>query len=704
MSDLRLAAGSRVGVLGGGPAGSLFSYFLLEHAQRAGLPLDLTIHEWRDFSTPGPAGCNMCGGIVSESLVQNLATDGITLPPTVVERGIASYVLHMDVGSVRIDTPLEEKRIAAVHRGAGPKGMKAAKWRSFDGYLLDLAVGKGARVVRGKVDEVSLVDGRPTLKGRTGEAVSYDLLAVAAGVNSGVLGGFEKLGLKYRVPGVTRTYIADFYLGQETITALMGTSMHVFLLNLPRLEFAALIPKGDYATMCLLGEEIDDALVRAFLTAPEVKKALPPGWEMPKDFCHCSPKINVRGAFRPYADRMVFLGDAGVSRLFKDGIGAAYRTAKAAARTAMFEGVGEADFRAHFEPTCRKIAGDNRVGKFMFAVTRIIQGWRTARVGMIRMVAREQFSRGGKRRMSTVLWDMFTGSAPYKEIFARTLNPFYLARLAWETAAGRFRGVGGMVEAAGAALLSEVLRVSASGALGKLHPSGEVVFKEGDSGDCMYVIQSGEVEILKDGVRLAVLSNGSFFGEMALFANEARSATVRALGDARLLTIDRNTLLQRIHGDPSLAYRIVESLSGRFQQLTQRVNPGQAAAPAPVAPEKVYAAGEVLCAEGDPGHGMLIVQQGKVELVKQVDGSERREEVLSKGDFFGEMSMFAAERRMATVRALSEVRVLPVTGATLLQQINGDPSLACRLIESMSRRIRTLNQDTVRIASPAPGA
>jgi hypothetical protein len=96
-------------------------------SERLGIDVQVDIYEPRDFSVPAPGGCNMCGGIISESLVQILAADGINLPPTVVQRGIDSYVLHMDVDSVHIETPLHEKRIAAVHRGVGPRGIKEIK-------------------------------------------------------------------------------------------------------------------------------------------------------------------------------------------------------------------------------------------------------------------------------------------------------------------------------------------------------------------------------------------------------------------------------------------------------------------------------------------------------------------------------------------------------------------------------------------------
>ncbi len=117
--NLSLDDGSRVAVMGCGPAGSFVSFFLLEMADRAGVDLEVDVFEPRDFGRAAPHGCNMCGGIISETLVQNLASEGINLPGTVVQRGIDSYMLHMDVGSVRIETPLQEKRIGAVYRAKG---------------------------------------------------------------------------------------------------------------------------------------------------------------------------------------------------------------------------------------------------------------------------------------------------------------------------------------------------------------------------------------------------------------------------------------------------------------------------------------------------------------------------------------------------------------------------------------------------------
>ena len=435
-SDLQLKDGSRIAVVGGGPAGSFFAYFLLRLADSIDLKLDLEIYEPRYFNHFGPAGCNHCGGIISESLVQLLATDGIRLPPTVVQRGIEAYMLHTDEASVRIETPLHEKRIAAVYRGGGPKGLSAAEWESFDNFLLKLAKEKGANIRRELVRDVTWRDGRPLLSIPGGSAEPYDLVVIASGVNSHLLDSIEALDLGYRRPKTTSAFISEFHLGRETIQKTLGSAMHVFLLDLPRLEFAALIPKQEFITMCLLGDDIDDALVRSFLDAPEVKRMLPRGSEGSyMASCHCFPRINIDGSRQPFADRLLFIGDSGVTRLYKDGIGAAYRTAKAAANAAVLGGIAASDFRHHFWPACRKIAADNSIGRIVFWASGLIQRAPFSRRAMVRMTAHEQQTEGIPRDMSTALWDVFTGSAPYREIFLRTLRPGFIVRLCWNLVA-----------------------------------------------------------------------------------------------------------------------------------------------------------------------------------------------------------------------------------------------------------------------------
>ncbi len=113
------------------------------------------------------------------------------------------------------------------------------------------------------------------------------------------------------------------------------------------------------------------------------------------------------------------------------------------------------------------------------------------------------------------------------------------------------------------------------GRLGKIYDDGKIIIHQGEPGDCMYEIQEGRVEVVqeKDGkeIQLAVLGRGDFFGEMALFDREVRSATVRAKGEVRALTIDKRTFLRRITDDPSLAFRIVEKMSRRIRELDAEI-------------------------------------------------------------------------------------------------------------------------------------
>jgi hypothetical protein len=262
-----------------------------------------------------------------------------------------------------------------------------------------------------------------------GAGVSYDLVGVATGVNSNFVRLLEGSGVELCEPETTRTYICEFRADADEVEARLGHSMHVFLLDIPRLEFAALIPKGEYVTMCLLGEEVDQDLVHAFLTAPEVTRCLPVG-EVPC-VCACSPLINVRGVRRPFADRLVVVGDSGVTRLYKDGIGAAYRTAKSAATTAVIQGISEDAFRRSYLPTCDAIASDNSIGRVMFAFSHVFKHARFTRRAILRKTTREQIGSGNEKRLSFVLWNMFTGSAPYREIFVSALHPRFLGGMLW---------------------------------------------------------------------------------------------------------------------------------------------------------------------------------------------------------------------------------------------------------------------------------
>ena len=584
-SSLKLENGSRVAVMGGGPAGSFFSYFLLTMAERAGLKVHVDIYEPRNFDTPGPVGCNMCGGVLYESLVQSLSVEGINLPPTVVQRGIEFNMLHLDVGNALIQTPRREKRIATTFRGIGPRGLMEFKGHSLDGHLLQSAITKGARHIRSRVDDVRwFTDANSQeqdnqlvqVKEQGGAFQTYDLLAVTSGVNTSTLKLFRDLDFGYQPPQTAKLLVREYFLGEEAVSKYVGSVFHAFLLDIPGLDYGAVIPKGAYVTVCLLSSHsgLDAAAMQTFLNNPSVRRILPPDFSPANIACYCSPRINVMGSPQPFGDRIVFVGDSGVSRLYKDGIGAAYRSAKIAARTAIFQGISADDFKRHYMKFCRKMELDNRIGKFLFRVIGQIQKTRIARQAVLRMVSDEQQGKADARRgMSMHMWDMLTGGASYRDVLLRTLHPAFWTRLLVSIVNSFFAGNEIQPDTGTTQLMEEDLMNMS--ALGKIYRHGETIIRQGEIGDCMYVIQDGQVEVVSNAggqeVQLAVLDRNEFFGEMAIFEHEIRSATVRALGPARILTVDHKNFLRRIHEDPSLAYRLMEIMSNRVRKLSSEV-------------------------------------------------------------------------------------------------------------------------------------
>ncbi|MHC4974076.1 MAG: Crp/Fnr family transcriptional regulator [Planctomycetota bacterium] len=115
----------------------------------------------------------------------------------------------------------------------------------------------------------------------------------------------------------------------------------------------------------------------------------------------------------------------------------------------------------------------------------------------------------------------------------------------------------------------------AEGDLGRVYRDGELLVRQGDAGDCMYVIQEGQAEIFveRDGkeVLLRTAGAGEVIGEMALFERVVRSASVRAKGDMRALTVDKRNFLKRINEDPSLAFRLVKLMSAKIREMSEEV-------------------------------------------------------------------------------------------------------------------------------------
>jgi CRP/FNR family transcriptional regulator, cyclic AMP receptor protein len=111
-----------------------------------------------------------------------------------------------------------------------------------------------------------------------------------------------------------------------------------------------------------------------------------------------------------------------------------------------------------------------------------------------------------------------------------------------------------------------------SAALGRWLKDGQIICRQGELGDCLYIIEAGQVELMRrDGSTefcLRVLEAGDIWGEGGLLERDhMRTATARAIGEVCVLTIEKRMFLDRIHEDPSFALKIMRKMSRRIREL-----------------------------------------------------------------------------------------------------------------------------------------
>jgi len=111
------------------------------------------------------------------------------------------------------------------------------------------------------------------------------------------------------------------------------------------------------------------------------------------------------------------------------------------------------------------------------------------------------------------------------------------------------------------------------GELGRIYDDEEIICREGEKGDRMYVVQAGHVKIMKKASAgentIATLGPGEIFGEMALFDRTPRCASAVASGETRVLSIDKKKLFATISRDPTLVLRVLELMSHRVRRLNE---------------------------------------------------------------------------------------------------------------------------------------
>jgi hypothetical protein len=195
----------------------------------------------------------------------------------------------------------------------------------------------------------------------------------------------------------------------------MSDGVNAYFQHPPGLSFGAIIPKGRYLNISLLGKGFTRDTVEEFIAAQNLTDIL--HYDASSSLCGCNPRIAVSAARHYFGDRWVAVGDAAVTRLYKDGIGSAFQTTKHAMSAAVQVGISHRTFQKHYAPICRSVDRDNSYGFLLFRLwnfvlksPRLLNAWKGA-------IQREMSLPARDRWHMRILWGMLTGDEPYRQLF-----------------------------------------------------------------------------------------------------------------------------------------------------------------------------------------------------------------------------------------------------------------------------------------------
>jgi CRP/FNR family transcriptional regulator, cyclic AMP receptor protein len=100
---------------------------------------------------------------------------------------------------------------------------------------------------------------------------------------------------------------------------------------------------------------------------------------------------------------------------------------------------------------------------------------------------------------------------------------------------------------------------------------GQIIFRQGQIGETMYVIKAGEVEIQANGKTVACLHEGEILGEMSLLTHTDRSATAIARRETHLVAVDRQQFDYLVDNTPYFAQQVMQIMTYRLRQLIEQL-------------------------------------------------------------------------------------------------------------------------------------
>jgi flavin-dependent dehydrogenase len=415
--SLFLKNGSRIAIIGGGPAGSLFARLACEYANKRGIEVSITIYSNRRFSEAGPKGCKGCVGVINERLNKKLKQHGMELPEELIMQTIDGYNFVSKGGNLFVEKRTRLDEIITLFRGNGPFCSPLAG--GFDGFLLEHAKRSGANVIMSSVKDVIFPknkDDKILVEYDQGSD-EVDLLVGAFGIRSQIMKKFGDTG--YSPPEITKACLLEIDCGEKHIEELIENTIHIYSFGTPGIDYGILIPKKRFLTIGMVGKDVKPADLREFLRGPLIAGMLP---ENPKICCKCCTFMPVTNAKNPFADRMLIIGDAGYSRYYKNGLESAFASAEIAVRSVFDHGISKEAFKKYYYPLCREMfITENVYGRMLFKLNSIISSHEILSIAHMDIARKDE--RRGHRHLDEIQWNMFTGHESYKNIFWKFIEP-----------------------------------------------------------------------------------------------------------------------------------------------------------------------------------------------------------------------------------------------------------------------------------------
>jgi CRP-like cAMP-binding protein len=235
----------------------------------------------------------------------------------------------------------------------------------------------------------------------------------------------------------------------------------------------------------------------------------------------------------------------------------------------------------------------------------------------------------------------------------------------------------------------------------------ESLFIEGQASDRMYLLVEGEVSLLRNKKTLDIVKAGEIFGEIAVIAQQPRSATAIARKFCQVLVMDARQFQQALQATPEFALMLMNIMNNRLR-LTLALMKQTASLPSfgdrddlrvfdkkmmddlvaafRAKPLQTFPTGRVIMKEGDAGVSMYIVIRGRVTV--SIKGTVV--EQVGPGGTVGEMALVDQASRSATAVAATESQLLAISRVDFLNLVKTKPGFAISLLKTIADRLRTM--------------